>query len=330
MGLGRLRTTPLAPLLPAEISGGAWEDRPVPVRLEAAGLTHPVTALEDRPSRAERIWSSLPPIWPSPDRLHPRPDASVLLSFSIPSGLEPALVTGHAGEGKVALLAAHDFWRWGFLPRGATAAPADPFSEVALRIVRWLAEPTVRDRFVAEPVRGVFQNGEAPEFRARVWDERYAPVSDARVRIEILSADSTADRSGPRTVELRPRGLEGNYNGRTEPLPPGSYRFVAEALAADREVVLGRVESSFWVDTIGSEFLRVRPDPGTLEQIARASGGEATDAAGLGGVLSRLPEVLRRIGRVREIELWNHVGLLLSFIIVLSVEWFLRRRRGLA
>jgi hypothetical protein len=67
-----------------------------------------------------------------------------------------------------------------------------------------------------------------------------------------------------------------------------------------------------------------------LEQIARASGGEATDGAGLAAVLRRLPDVVQRIGRVREIELWNHLALFVSFILVLSIEWFLRRRRGLA
>jgi hypothetical protein len=33
---------------------------------------------------------------------------------------------------------------------------------------------------------------------------------------------------------------------------------------------------------------------------------------------------------VREWDLWNHWLLLASFVVVLSAEWFLRRRRGLA
>lgn len=329
-GLGRLRSTAVGPILPVDVSGGAWEGRPIPVRLEAAGLIHPVTTLEDLMKRPERVWSSLPPVWPSPDRLRPKPGASVLLSFDTGSDTEPALVVGFAGEGKVALLAAHDFWRWGFLTRGAGANAVDVFSSTALRMIRWLAEPTMRDRFVAEPVRGVFQNGESPEFSARLWDDRYSPVSDAKVTVEIAALDSITSFSGSRALELRPRGLDGNYGASTDPLPPGSYRFVAEARSTDGETLLGRLESSFWVDENGPEFLRVRPDPGTLEQIARASGGVATDAEGLESVLSRLPDAVRRIGRVREIDLWNQIGLFIAFIVVLSIEWFLRRRRGLA
>jgi hypothetical protein len=122
----------------------------------------------------------------------------------------------------------------------------------------------------------------------------------------------------------------GAYGGQTDPLPPGEYRFLAEARSADGNTGLGRSESRFWVDTNGPEYLRLRPDAGTLDQIARVSGGSSTDRAGIGDLLSRLPDVVRRMGRVREVQLWNHLALFLSFITVLCVEWFLRRRRGLA
>jgi hypothetical protein len=328
-GIARLRTGSLARLLPAEVSSRAPSQRALPVRVEVAGLTHPVTSLRDRPAHTERIWSSLPPIWPSPDRLRPKPQSSVLLSFVDASGDEPALVVGFAGEGKAALLAAHDFWRWEFLVRGAATEAADAFGDFTLRIVRWLAEPTVRDRFLAEPVRGVFQNGEAPEFQARVWDDSYQPVSDARIELRVVPADSNLAALGAETIELRPRGFEGNYAGRSQPLAPGGYRFIAEAFGAEDARPLGRVESSFWVDENGPEFLRLNPDRGTLEQIARASGGKATDAAGIGEIIAKLPDVVRKTGRIREIELWNHLALFIAFVVVLSIEWFLRRRRGM-
>ena len=34
--------------------------------------------------------------------------------------------------------------------------------------------------------------------------------------------------------------------------------------------------------------------------------------------------------RVREVDLWNHWALFALFVLLLSTEWFLRRRRGLA
>ncbi len=188
----------------------------------------------------------------------------------------------------------------------------------------------MRERFLAEPVRGVFQNGESIEFGARAWNEQYQPIPDARVAVEIFAPQSDGTGAPVRRIELRPRGTEGTFDGLGDPLPPGEYRFRAEAKTADGSTVLGQSESRFWVDTNGPEYVRLRPDAGTLEQIARMSGGASTDRAGLDGLLSRLPDVVRRVGRVREVELWNHIILFLSFVTVLCVEWFLRRRRGLA
>ncbi len=152
-GLGRLERTPVGRLLPAKVTGGPRGDRTLPIQLAPAGRTHPVTALDDRPGRAERAWGALPPVWPSPDRLRAKPDATVLLGFAGRGAIEPALVTGFAGEGKVALLAAHDFWRWGFLPRATGDSDANLFEELALRLVRWLAEPTKRARFLGDAIR---------------------------------------------------------------------------------------------------------------------------------------------------------------------------------
>ncbi|MBD3162570.1 MAG: hypothetical protein GF346_09420, partial [Candidatus Eisenbacteria bacterium] len=219
-GVSRLRIGPLAGLLPVEATRSAPADRPFPVELEAEGRRHPITAIGERPAEAERLWSSLPPVWPSPDRMRVKPGSSVLLQIERNRERQPALVAGFAGEGKVAVLAVHGFWRWAFLPRGAGDASARVYPELALRLIRWLAEPTLRDRFVAGPPRGVFANGEPPEIEARVVDERYQPIVSAQVRVEISPAD-TASGVEPRTFELRPSGAPGEFSGSTPPLPPG-------------------------------------------------------------------------------------------------------------
>jgi hypothetical protein len=150
---------------------------------------------------------ALPPVWPSPDRLRLRPGSAGLLRFGSESDAGPALVAGFAGEGKIVLLAAHDFWRWDFLPSGRSGSQPDAiFPEFALRLVRWLAEPTMRERFLAEPLRGVFQNGESIEFSARVWNEQYAPIPDAKVSIQILSGQGETADPPARSDASRSRG----------------------------------------------------------------------------------------------------------------------------
>lgn len=328
-GLARLRGTPLEAILPVDIRPGRAGDLPLAMQIEPAGLLHPVTAVEDHPGRTENGWASLPPIWKSPDSIRPHPGGSVLLSAGERGATEPALVAGFAGKGKVLLLAAHGFWRWDIMPQDRGGAGAEIFREFVLRTVRWLAEPSVRDRIVIEPARGVFRSGEEPEFAGRAWNEAYEPIPDARLRVQIFRADSAAAAQTPIEGDLRPRGSDGSYGAAFPPLEPGEYRYVGTATAGDGATPLGRVESRFWVDANGSEAQRLRPDRGTLEQVARASGGEGTDRAGLDRLIDRLPQIVRPAARVREIDLWNHVALFISFVAILSVEWWLRRRRGL-
>ena len=75
------------------------------------------------------------------------------------------------------------------------------YPEFALSLVRWLAEPTMRERFLAEPVRGVFQNGEEIEFSARVWNEQYAPIPDAQ---EVALLDIEIKNLGSATISVSP------------------------------------------------------------------------------------------------------------------------------
>mgnify|MGYP000031213148 CR=1 FL=1 len=50
----------------------------------------------------------------------------------------------------------------------------------------------------------------------------------------------------------------------------------------------------------------------------------------IGERLADLVEARRQVAQAAEIKLWNHPLLFLVFIGVLTLEWLLRRRQGLA
>jgi hypothetical protein len=81
---------------------------------------------------------------------------------------------------------------------------------------------------------------------------------------------------------------------------------------------------------MGPELARTRSDREGLAQMARRSGGDHADASELGPLFEKIPRSVHRVGRLHEWEVWNHWALFAAFLAVLSVEWFLRRRRGLA
>lgn len=315
--------------LPAALgSAGSGGPRVLPVTLTADGQRHSATAVRDNPAEAAREWGSLPPVEFPGGAFTPRPEAETLLEFRLPrtAGM-PALVVNFAERGKSAWLYARGVWRWDFVAAGATE-PTDLFPQFALGLLRWLAEPAVRERFQIAPRKRVFQNGEPIAFHASLWDEAFAPVSGASVRLEIRR-EGGGDPRSDRRVDLRPGSEPGAYESDEPGLAPGEYAYGASASAADGRP-LGRLEGRFWVEEMGPEFSRTRADREGLRQIAGRSGGAYAEASDLGPLLQRIPETVRRVGRIQEYELWNHWLLFAAFVTVLSVEWFLRRRRGLA
>jgi len=311
------------------------------VELLAQGMRHPITALRDNPSQTAALFASLPPIWRTAHGLDLKGNGRELLAFRGTGPGRSALVAGFGDRGKVVWFDARGLWRWRLTAAGSDL-PAHFFADFALGTIRWLAEPAIRDRFQVEPGRRVYPNGESVSFLANLWDQALQPIDDASIVVEIApdsaSAGAIADVSKPLatgragssgTIEMVPSTDPGAYEGRGAGLPPGAYRYRARAVSGSGNE-LGVSEGRFWVETMGPEFARVLSDREVLRQIAGESAGQVVEVASLSSLADRIPDVIRRVGRVREVDLWNHWALFVLFVLLLSTEWFLRRRRGLA
>ena len=64
--------------------------------------------------------------------------------------------------------------------------------------------------------------------------------------------------------------------------------------------------------------------------LAEASGGLVVGPADLADLVSSVPARYKRVHTVRQAEMWNHWALFVCLMIALSLEWILRRRKGLA
>lgn len=325
---GWASAAPLAGVLPGAVNRDPFpQSRELPVSVTPDGQRHPATAVSDNPAETARRWSALPPLTRTGGGLVPTAEARVLLEFLGPRGIPaPALAVSFAGQGKSAWLYGRGAWRWGFLPAG-TPTPDDVYAQFILGIVRWLAEPAVRERFQVDSGKRVYQDGEPVRFTAGLWNETYAPVAGARVRAEVRPDSGTA---AARMIEL-PAGAEpGRYEGEDAAYAPGAWSWEATAGDPVSGNVLGRAHGRFWVESMGPEFARTVPDRSVLAQMAARSGGTLFEPGSMDDLADAIPRAIRRVGRVREWDLWNHWLLLLCFVTVLSAEWFLRRRRGLA
>jgi hypothetical protein len=158
---------------------------------------------------------------------------------------------------------------------------------------------------------------------AHVTDPSYQPVAGASVDIAVVPA--SGDTAGTRRISLS--GEAGLLTGALDPLPPGRYRFEGRARTPEGE--LPPADGFFMVDSLGAEMERLEADHELLERLASASGGHLWHPDSLAGLSEAMARRTAAEEERMQVALWDHPLFFIAFVILASLEWLLRRRRGL-
>jgi hypothetical protein len=325
-----------------------------PVGVGLAGLAHEITVVDESPVATEEAWAALPPVLVPEGTYVTTHGAITLLTAhtTSPAREVPVLAIAQLGAGRVGVMTARGFWRWD-LTKSAARSDLPLAREFWRRVMRWLSEPSQTDRFLARPLRLVFQDSEPLVFTARLADEAYEPVAGARVRIEIEQvAPLAAPEAGAGSTEvpasggagleapqegrvleaaLYPEGPVGQYAATLAPMPPGMYRFRALATRPDdRPLPVPQTGGYFWVEPMGPEFFDLGASRRLPALLAGASGGTVVAADHVLDLVDAVPERYKPVRIVRQAELWNHWAVFLALGTLLCAEWIVRRRKGLA
>jgi hypothetical protein len=129
---------------------------------------------------------------------------------------------------------------------------------------------------------------------------------------------------------LRPIG-NGRYEGTWEGLGEGDYTY--RAVANTDGQPLGEDKGRFSIGELALEFQDTRMNVQLLRQLAERTGGEFFLPAQLSELSNKLKGqqtfVSREVKSSRELELWNWKYMLALVVLLLAVEWFVRKRSGM-
>lgn len=309
---GRLAAT-LGPLLPASVSAGG--EREVRVRVRDGATAHPaltgVASLDVLPSLpALRLATSGPSLSPA---------ARVLLEGT---GGEPVVVAERRGRRRAVFVAASAWWRWRQLPE-AQASLGTVFPSLVSRWVAFAASDAAPDVQI-QSTDTVFGDGEPVTFDAQLVGDEGAGVEDATVEVAI---------SGPvtRTLAMRPIGA-GRYALDAGALPPGTYRYTGRATRGG--AVLGTDGGTFSVGSTPAETADPSADLPLLRALADATGGALLRPSDLDSLRRRLetspafaPSIVAGETEASLFDRWPFFAVLL---VLLTAEWALRKRAGMA
>ena len=312
--------TPIAPLFPVEWKGAGVREGITKIALTERGAGLAALSLAPEKAQNAEVWSRLPPPhWLSGGTA--LPGAEVLVEAEAGGQKIPAVVARPYGAGKVLYQAFDDSWRWRY--EVADLNHVKYWNQVA----NWIAEIpfAVRDKFVSLDAGGItYRPGESAEIRVRLRDGEGKPVTNAGV-------DAVLSRDGKKvaTIRLAPDDNAGGlFRGKTAGLEPGNYEVAVESAAIAERDAKARTEFKVEPRETG-ELIQLSLNEDLLRQISAATGGEYLREENI----DRLAELLAPMSQGKVIEsdtvLWQSWWWFVPIVLLLTVEWIVRKRVGM-
>ena len=284
---------------------------------------HTLITLEE--NATAESWQHLPPIYKTQTIFLAKPESDVLASVKLQNVVltEPLMISRSINRQKSFAITGHGIWRWRLLAQG-NAETEKLFPLLMSNIVRWLTTIDEGKNVRVNPVKETFTTAEAADFLGQVYDDQMKPVDDAEVSVEVERGKEKIQSA------LNPIG-NGRYEGSLGNIGEGDYTFTAKASVGGR--LLGEDKGRFAVGQMNVEFLETKMNKPLLEQIAYRTGGKFYNVSEAGRMSADLGRDVKlspkEIVQTSEIELWNWKYLAGAIILLLGIEWFLRKRSGM-
>ncbi|MBN1807694.1 MAG: hypothetical protein JW909_01405 [Planctomycetes bacterium] len=316
---GGWASSPLAPLLPVHVDKTA---APVtgsfPMALTTAGLGSPLV----EPLRAFIEHGNMPPM----ELLHAasaRTGSEILLAVadaSAEAAGSPVLVTAGAGRGRSAVLLALPTYNWRTLP-------GDTHGLFWRGLLRFLAGKDVLKEGEAGIILDVpkpeFMLGETVPVSARIRDAAGVLSDTASV-----SAEWTRTDTGETGFLTMASVGTGEYRANFTPPAVGDYKLVASASIENEPVPSASVD--FHVGRKDLEFERIGLNRDMLHALAARTGGMYVSVDALDDLVSALVEHSQIKERRTVFNPGHSPFAYLLLILLISLEWYTRRRLELA
>ena len=293
-------------------------------RIPYDGVYHPVVQLSGSWQESQKAWEELPPIYTSYGQVQLNEDATILLNGeSDMPGINqppmPLLISRQKGSEKAVVLLGSGFYRWDFIPWGLQAE--NDLARIFIhQLIRWLATREEYKQIQLSADKMIYEPGENVTISAQVYDKTYKPLNDAEIKLNVSSTLNTY------TTQLSRIG-NGLYQKEMVLFEGGRYQISAEA---DRYgQIVGRDSTFFIVREIDPELMNTSANPELMVRLARASGGLSGPPDSLAAVLAGMEFPRRQVNIEHRISPVHYYWTLFVLLLLLGMEWIIRKRRGL-
>ena len=324
---GKYKGTPFEDLLPLALTGGPVNEEntyaPVykPV-LTGAGQAHPITRLNEDAAANQKTWNDLPPVSISETLTNVKPGATVLLEArkAASDGRVPLLVQQRYGRGQTLALTASDTWHW----RMRMDAKNNTHEIFWRQMLRYVVSGTP-EQIEISTAKDVYAVDDTVNIVADVRDKKYNAVGDAHATARVTKpSGATVDVP----LKFTTLNSENVYTGEFKADELGQHKI--ELLGTSAALGQLNANANVLVSDLNREYYSAAQNSDLLQRIAAETGGKYYTPDKTQSLLDDLTYRQTPYSERVTKDLWDMPVNFVLLIGLLSAEWFLRKREGLA
>jgi len=251
-----------------------------------------------------------------------KPGATVLAehpTLSLRNRPLPVIAYQRYGRGRTMVIATASTWRWQML------LPHEDLSHERFwrQVLRWLAAaaPSALDLSLDQEVHAP---GEQVSVRVGVSDRAYAPVNDATVWLKVTEPGG-AVRDVPLQWAIEEDGI---YTGAFTAGGEGVHQIEVSATLPAGDTL--QTSDALLVAESNAEYIDAGMDAGLMQKMAAVSEGKFYTDKNKNQLVNDLKGRRKTAAVEIQQDIWDMPIVLLALFTLLTLEWWLRRRKGMS
>jgi hypothetical protein len=290
-------------------------------QLTREGWLQPSMRLSDTEGTERMRLDAMPDFQVFNETSRVKPGATVLIEGELPTGdQKPLFVSQRFGRGISSAFLLGDFWRWGMRFEGDQRSPLyQAWRQILRGAMADVPRPITMDAVIDS------NNPRLVKITAHVLGANYQSVDNAQVQITLRKPDgSTLETSADPSMRVA-----GDYETEFVMQDTGAYTASAAVTSSDG-TSLGIAASGWTYEPEAREFAQLGINRNRLDALAQSTGGRVLSPSQLQSLANWIPTDRIPVKEIRTYPVWHAPWVIGLAFLALVVEWWLRRRYGLA